>query len=173
MMSIREGRLVFTFQTDCATQYDRWSFYRNQFQSVAGGSKAVDFLYLDQDSAWLIEATDYRRPTGGQAQPAVPKADVLAAEVAKKVRDTLAGLAAARKNANDKKEKDIAKKSMQKARWRVVLHLEQPHVKTKVRRQAIDPWSVKSELDKLLKAIDPRPVVMDRQSPHSVPWTVK
>lgn len=66
-MIIREGELNFNFEADdgsLATQYDTWSFYRNQFINVAGGTKAVDFIYIDQSdkTCWLIEVKDYRHP---------------------------------------------------------------------------------------------------------------
>ena len=174
MTLLRAGGLQFAFQTGCVTQYDRWAFYRCQFQGAAGGSKAVDFLCLDGNIAWSIEVTDYRPRAGGQEQYAMPKPSDLAAEVAEKVRDTLAGLAAARKNANDGNEKEMARKSIQKAQWRVILHLEQPRAQTPRRKMAIDPRSIASELGRLLKAIDPHPKVMDRRSRYPVvPWTVR
>ena len=45
MTEIVEGDLNFCFPTGCqASKYDEWSFYRNQFQSVADGCKAIDIL---------------------------------------------------------------------------------------------------------------------------------
>lgn len=66
-MIIREGELNFNFEADdgsLATQYDTWLFYRNQFINVAGGTKTVDFIYIDQSdkTCWLIEVKDYRHP---------------------------------------------------------------------------------------------------------------
>ena len=89
MTEIEEGDLKFSFPDHCqADKYDEWSFYRNQFQSVAGGSKAVDILCLSDDATWLIEIKDYRK------NPRLKLIDI-GDEVAGKVRDTLAGLAAA------------------------------------------------------------------------------
>ena len=91
MTEIEEGDLKFSFPDHCeAGKYDEWSFYRNQFQSVASGSKAVDILCLSDDAAWLIEIKDYR------LHPRQKLIDI-DDEVASKVRDTLAGLAAARR----------------------------------------------------------------------------
>ena len=87
MTEIREGALTFSFPDQCeAGKYDDWSFYRNQFQSVAGGSKAVDILCLADGVAWLVEIKDYRQ------HPRTKPSD-LCDEVARKVRDTLSGLA--------------------------------------------------------------------------------
>ena len=61
MTEIEEGDLTFSFPDQCqATKYDKWVFYRNQFQPVAGSSKAVDMLCLANDAVWLIEIKDYR-----------------------------------------------------------------------------------------------------------------
>lgn len=122
MTEIEEGALKFSFPDDCeASKYDEWSFYRNQFQSVADGSKAVDMLCIAGDTSWLIEVKDYRR------HPRTKLIDV-GGEVASKVRDTLAGLAAASANANRDDERRFARRALAKRRWRVALHLEQPNV---------------------------------------------
>ena len=44
MPRLEEGGLTFDFPNDGsdASRYDAWSFYRNQFQRVCGGAKAVD-----------------------------------------------------------------------------------------------------------------------------------
>ena len=60
---IIEGQLTFSFTEPNATKYDEWSFYRNQFNAVCGGTKAVDLLYLEQQNFWLIEIKDYRQHT--------------------------------------------------------------------------------------------------------------
>ena len=166
MMEIREGDLTFSFPDHCeAGKYDDWAFYRNQFRSVAGGSKAVDILCLADGIAWLVEIKDYR------VHPRTKPID-LWDEVAAKVRDTLSGLAAAGANANAG-EQTLARRALAMHRWRVALHLEQPNVASRLRPRAIDPASMKSKLRKGLKAIDAHPVIVDRQRSHSVPWTVQ
>ena len=169
MTVIDEGNLRFSFSNQFdACKYDDWSFYRNQFQSIASGSKAVDILCLDANAAWLIEVKDYRQHKG-------TKAINLSDEVARKVRDTLAGLAAASANANDADEKRLARKALKKHRWRVVLHLEQPIVTSRLRPQPYDRASIIQKLrSKLLKAIDAHPVVLERNSSRQdIPWNVQ
>ena len=167
MMEIREGSLTFLFPDHCrAGKYDDWSFYRSQFRSVAGGSKAVDILCLEDGVAWLVEIKDYRE------HPRT-KSIALCDEMAIKVRDTLSGLAAASANANDAGEQALARRALARRRWRVALHLEQPNVASRLRPRAIDPASMKSKLRKGLKAIDAHPAIVDRQRSHSVPWTVQ
>ncbi len=48
MQQIDEGRLRFLFPDNTvASKYDEWSFYRNQFNSAFGGTKAVDLIHVD------------------------------------------------------------------------------------------------------------------------------
>ena len=169
MTEIEEGGLKFTFPNHCeATKYDDWAFYRQQFQSVAGGAKAVDILCLQQDVSWLIEIKDYRQ------HPRTKPSD-LGDDMARKVRDTLAGLAAANANANDEGEQAMAQCALAKRQWRVVLHLEQQSVPpSPLRLQAIDPANVLEKLRRNLKAIDAQPMVVSMQNPGSgIPWTVE
>ena len=167
MTEIEEGDLTFSFPDHCeAGKYDEWSFYRNQFQSVAGGSKAVDILCLSDDAAWLIEIKDYR-------QHPRQKLIEIDDEVASKVRDTPAGLAAATANANNPDEQGLARRALQRRRWRVALHLEQPDARSRLWPR----FSVANVLLKMrtkVKAVDAHPVVLDRETRHpNVPWTVQ
>ena len=169
MTEIEEGSLRFSFPDHCeATKYDTWAFYRQKFQAVAGGSKAVDILCLAQDASWLIEVKDYRQ------HPRTKPSDV-GDEVASKVRDTLAGLAAANANANSQAERTFAEHALTKRRWRVVLHLEQQSVATSpLRPQAISPANVLQKLRANLNAVDAHPMVVSLQKPGSdIPWTVR
>ena len=170
MTEIEEGDLTFSFPDHCeAGRYDDWAFYRKQFQSVAGGSKAVDVLCLAHDAVWLVEIKDYRRHR--RTNPLN-----LCDEVATKVRDTLSGLAAASANANDADERTLARRALSMRRWRVALHLEPPNVTSGLRRQAINPANIISKLrsKRLSKAIDAHPAVVDRQRPPpGIPWTVR
>ena len=162
---------MFSFPDHCeAGKYDEWAFYRSQFQSVAGGSKAVDILCVADDTAWLIEVKDYRRQT---QKPDLSK---LSDEIAGKVRDTLSGLAAARANANCREERALARRALaRRCRWRVALHLEQPRVRTRLRPQSFNVADVLLKLrSRKLKAVDAHPVVLDSQDRRSnIPWTVR
>ena len=169
MTEIEEGALKFSFPDHCkASKYDDWSFYRNQFQFVAGGSKAVDILCLANDTVWLIEVKDYR-------QHRRSKLIDLDDEVASKVRDTLAGLAAATANANSDDERALARQALAIRRWRVALHLEQPNVKSRLRPQPFNVADIVSKLrSKTLKAVDAHPVVLDCGAPRpGIPWIVR
>ncbi|MCY3536482.1 MAG: hypothetical protein OXI08_01650 [Cyanobacteria bacterium MAG IRC4_bin_6] len=132
MTEITEGNLTFRFPDGCqASQYDHWSFYKNQFQSVTSDStKAVDILCIKGDTSWLIEIKDHRQHT---RQKLIDIAD----ETAIKVRNTLAGLAAAAKVANDVDQRELAKTALATSRWRVVLHLEQPATARRTWKNAI------------------------------------
>lgn len=168
MQELVEGRLTFTFPEPLkAQQYDGWSFYRNQFNSAFGGTKAVDFVCLDQQCTWLIEVKDYR--ANRRTKPSE-----LGDEVAIKVRDTLAGLVAASCNANDQNERRFAEKAVKNKRLRVVLHIEQPAKPSKLFPQVVNPANLKAKLKQLLKAVDPHPLVVSqyRRLPD-ISWNVE
>ena len=168
MTEIDEGDLKFSFPDYCeAAKYDEWSFYRNQFQSVASGSKAVDILCLSNDATWLIEIKDYRR------HPRQKLSDI-DDEVASKVRDTLAGLAAASASANCRDERALARRALRKHRWRVALHLEHPNERSRLWQRESRVANVLSKIRTKVKAIDAHPVVLDRDTRRpNVPWTVQ
>ena len=168
-MKLAEDRLTFTFPDDKgqASKYDDWSFYRNQMTNAFGGAKAVDMIWIDQQQTWLIEIKDYR--TSRRIKPID-----LGEEVALKVRDTLAGLVAAKSNASDAAERRFAAAALKKITFRVVLHLEQPRKHSKLFPRAIDPSKVKLKLKQWLKAIDAHPSVVDQHSlTPSMEWSVE
>ena len=147
-------------------RYEAWSFYRNQFQSVCGGAKAVDFILVERARTWLIEVKDYRHE--GRT-----KMSDLSHEVAAKVRDTLAGLAAGRCNANDNEERQNSNRALSTGSIGIVLHLEQPASASKLFPRVADRASLTQKLKQLLKPVDPHPRVVDRHSLHpSMRWTV-
>ena len=166
---LHEGNLTFIFDADTnPSKYDDWTFYRNQFQNGCSlGNKAVDFVCHKGNTAWLIEAKDYR----SQART---KSIDLADEIAIKVRDTLAGLVAAQIQANDHYERQFARKLLKAQFVRVVCHIEQPTKHSRLRPRAIEPDKLKQKLRTLLKAIDPHPIVVDRSLiPAEMPWQVQ
>lgn len=167
MSILLEGRLQFTFGALClAEKYDDWSFFRNQFQNTCGGAKAVDIVCLSRNTSWLIEIKDYRQHTRTKPQD-------IGDEVALKVRDTLAGLVAAKMNANESDEKNFAKKILQSKSIKVVLHLEQPEKHSKLFPRAIDPAAVKQSLKRQLRAIDAHPSIVNKNNlSASMDWTV-
>ena len=167
---ITEGSLIFDFNAGWdAQKYDEWNFYRSRFSkscNLCDGIKAVDIVVYNSTTAWLIEVKDYRRHRR-------TKTIDLADEVAKKVFDTLSGLAAARFRAYDIHEKNMAKNILNKNELRVALHLEQPKVHSKLFPVAINPADVKKKLKKQIKAIDPHPEVLDKATTNSTThWKV-
>ena len=171
MTTIAEEALTFSFPDSCqASKYDDWSFYRNQFQPVANGCKAIDILCVEGNVSWLIEVKDYRQHLRTEAID-------IADELAIKVGDALAGLASAAKVANDADERRRARQSLANIRrWRVVLHLEQPATPSILWPIVIDRAKLLLKLrTKKLKAIDAHPIICNRAGLHKspIPWTVQ
>lgn len=165
---LTEERLTFSFPTGAsASKYDGWTFYRKIFNSAFGGTKAMDLLYVASSGiGWLIEVKDYRydRRT---------KVIDLADEVALKLRDTLAGLMAARMHATETDEKQMAKALLARKELRVVLHLEVPAKHSRYWTQAVEPSKVQQKLKSLVKAIDPHPAVVSQHAlKPDMDWSV-
>lgn len=191
MTQITEGALTFTFPDSWSvSKADDWSFYRNQFErhfdgvrlvckkcdaeircpkcdaAKAVGVKAVDFLAIDSESVvWLIEVKDYR---GNKRTKAIDLAD----EVAVKVRDSLAMFAAAAKNANDPSEKADASAVGRSSVIRVALHVEQVKKPSKLFPRAINLANVKQRLRRLIRFVDPHPLVVETGAMSNVDWSV-
>ena len=133
---------------------------------MCGSTKALDILCVDNASLWLVEVRDYRR--AGSVKPSD-----LPMEMARKVRDTLAGLVAAQCNGNDQREKSFARNALQCSDLKVVLHLEQPRTPSRLFPMAADPSDVQNKLKRVLKAIDPHPKVVNQYHVGGgMPWTV-
>ncbi len=160
--------LTFRFPDDWrVTKFDEWSFYRNQFQQVCGGTKAVDLIALENNRCvWFIESKDYRRHRR-------TKTVEIANEMSCKVRDSLAGLMAAYANAVDQEQKRWARDAFEAGKIKVVLQLEQPAKHSKLFPRAIEPSKVKQRLKQLIKAIDAHPKILDMNNMAGVAWTVR
>lgn len=168
MPSLTEGKLRFDFPEGWeVTPYDNWAFYKNQFKDCCGGNKAVDFLAYDpkQDQLWLIEVKDYRR------HPRTKSIHVWD-EMAKKARDTLAGLVAAKANASDP-DKPWATVALKKTKLRFVLHIEQPTQHSKLFPRALDPAKLQEKIRQLIKPIDAHPMVTELNKMAKVQWSAK
>ena len=190
MPEVTEGELTFTFPDGWdATQADDWSHYRNQFAKhfdsirhcckkcqtaiacpsceakIALGAKCIDILAVNGNVTWLIEIKDYRMH---QRTKTINIAD----EIAVKVRDALAMVLTASKNANDPTEKTVAAKAINSTKFRVVLHLEQRTTPSKLFPRAIDSADVLQRLKQLLKSVDPHPLVSEIGKMQGLPWEV-
>jgi hypothetical protein len=168
-LSLTEGKLKFQFPAGwIGSAYDTWAYYRNQFQKAcAADHKAVDFIVKDTDSCmWLIEVKDYREHRR-------TKTLTVWDEMATKVRDSLAGLLAA-KYANGHDHQSEAVELIKAKKLRVVLHFEQPPKTSKLFPRAFNLQDIQAKLrsKRYLKAIDPHVLVIDSQSKSRVAWSV-
>ena len=141
-------RLNFPDGWDVAT-YDKLRFYKNHFQSFAGGVKGLDVVAISPDKVcWLIEVKDYR-------QHKRTKLGTVFAETAAKILATLAGLAAARVRSYDSIEKSFADKALKTKSFRVVLCIDQPQHNSRLFQQIINPQTAHIKLQQAVRVIDP------------------
>lgn len=169
MTVITEGALTFTFPVGAVVcKYDEMSFYRNQFIKMAEGIKAMDLAYIDDvtDTLWLIEVKDYRvnRRT---------KSIELVDEMSGKLRNTLAGLLAAKSCANDLAEKAFAWAAVRASNIRVVLHLEEAIPSSRLFSRKSLKADLAQKMKQKLKSVDAHPCVVDQHSlKPAMNWTV-
>ena len=153
MLSVTVDSFRFDFPVGwICLKYDECTYYREHFNGLAS-SKAVDLLALAPQRAelWMVEIKDYR--ANRRTKPSN-----LISEIAQKVRDTLAGLAAGRLVANDLNSRAFAADAMRVARLRVAFLLEQPGSPSKLFPQVINPANATMALKKALRAVDPHPL---------------
>lgn len=170
MTVITENHLIFVFPEHWeAAKYDDWTYYRKQFQNTFGGAKGVDIVAISpppSEVLWLIEIKDYRNSNHGLPSQ-------LPETIARKVRDTLAGLVAAKFNADDVTEKRFAEKALKMKDIRLIFHLEQPRKHSKLFPKAIKHETIHLKLRQLLKSVDPRLKVLSMgTTAASVDWRV-
>lgn len=91
-------------------------------------------------------------------------------ETAVKAPDTLAGLFAA-KVALGHPDHSYAAQALRAGNLRVVLHLEQPRVNSKLFRRPYDLANVQQKLKQMLKPIDAHPKVVELGNMQFVPWS--
>jgi hypothetical protein len=135
------------------------------------GIKAVDLLVVDPSlTGWLIEVKDYTQMSHNEDERPLPTA--LACVVANKVFDTLAAILPAKVRASDDVEKNVASAMARSQKLRVVLHLEQPNTRFRLRPHAINPADIKQQLKRLLKPVDAHPIVVAMAGMQSLGWKV-
>jgi len=152
MPNVIVDRFLFDLPTGwTCLKYDDCGFYRAHFNAVAS-SKALDLLALAPQGAelWLVEIKDYRRQRR-------TKPENLFTEIAHKVRDTLAGLAAARVYVNDPTVQVFADHAMRVGKLRVAFLLQQPTHQSRLFPQIVDPANGRIKLRQALRAVDPHP----------------
>ena len=159
MTDIPEKSLVFSFSDmHDAIKYDKWSFYCKRFQGLQN-TKAIDILCITNDTVWLIEVKDFRSKNRELNCCIVDN-------LVRKVRDTLAGLAAASANGTSE-EQNIARKALSKHQWRVVFHIEQ------IDNLEINSSSLQIQLRKRLEAIDDKFLITNTElASKMTPWIV-
>ncbi|WP_144430582.1 hypothetical protein [Jannaschia donghaensis] len=117
-VTLKEGSFNYKFtDVDWVNKLDDWNFHKKNFQSVAGGSRAVDFIAVKGHTCWLIECKDYRLD-------ASPMIEEIALTFAKKFRDSLALLQAAKLNSKDDDEKIYSAAALKCSEFRFVAHIE-------------------------------------------------
>ena len=206
MTIIKEKRLTFTFPEDYrATKYDNWEHYeifqnscnlRNKIdtnekgkngidQSVDNdsGSSGVDIIALHESTLWLIEIKDYYQlEFEPNSQSIDEKLSDLPYLIARKIRDSLAGLVYAKFKAEKQEEKDFAHSALNCNEIKIVLHIEMPSSISKLSPSSLDIASLKvkfktSKFTKTFENCYAKPIFtnikhINNGQPCDIPWSV-
>ena len=206
MTIIKEKRLTFTFPEDYrATKYDNWEHYeifqnscnlRNKIdtnekgkngidQSVDNdsGSSGVDIIALHESTLWLIEIKDYYQlEFEPNSQSIDEKLSDLPYLIARKIRDSLAGLVSAKFKAEKQEEKDFAHSALNCNEIKIVLHIEMPSSISKLSPSSLDIASLKvkfktSKFTKTFENCYAKPIFtnikhINNGQPCDIPWSV-
>ena len=205
MTIIKEKRLTLTFPEDYrATKYDNWEHYeifqnscnlRNKIdtnekgkngidQSVDNdsGSSGVDIIALHESTLWLIEIKDYYQlEFEPNSQSIDEKLSDLPYLIARKIRDSLAGLVSAKFKAEKQEEKDFAHLALNCNEIKIVLHIEMPSI-SKLSPSSLDIASLKvkfktSKFTKTFENCYAEPIFtninhINNPQLRNVPWSV-
>lgn len=164
---VQEGELTFAFPDNWTVlKYDELSYVRKHLGKFGAGSKAVDFVALDphQGCLWVIEVKDYRDWRRS-------KTIGLVDEVSKKVRDSLAGLVVLMHRGGADYPAEAEKLLCEAQCLRIVLHIERPAVRSRLRPDLPDVKALHDALRRELKFIDNQARVTSREV-GNVPWSV-
>jgi hypothetical protein len=163
-----ESRFLYSFPEGWkAIKFDGTAYYRERFQSFAGGCKAVDIIACAPtgDELWLIECKDFR-DQGREKQ------DDLYVEIAKKVRDTLAALCCSRAG-DDHTLREFARLAMRKYVLRCVLHWEHPLKPHRLFPEVPDRKTARDRIRQKLRTADPRADIGTfNQLNTTMPWKI-
>lgn len=170
MPSLDVDGLQFDFPaTWFAGKFDQWAYYQ-RFAQAQQGLKAVDVIAVSPDQTlWLIEAKDYRRPRTGPP-------DGLCDKLVAKLLSTLAAiLPAAIHGGGVPVEQNLAHLARGVRRIRVVAHIEVPQHRSKLFNVKTDVTNLQQALRGRVHAIDPHPLVLNSASigAAAVAWTVR
>lgn len=169
MTSLTVGLLQFDFPLGWrAEKYDETTHYIRHVQNLAD-SKAVDIVALSPApnvSIWLIEVKDYR------AHPRAKDLEFFE-EIARKVRDTLAGLLLARQRPQAGTLHTLSRALNHDINVRVAVHLEQTRKPSKLRPAVTDRDNHRRKLRQVLRAVDTKAEICERSAmPFAVGWDV-
>ena len=205
MTIIKEKRLTFTFPEDYrATKYDNWEHYEifqnscnlrdkidtnekgkngiDQSVDNDSGSSGVDIIALHESTLWLIEIKDYYQlESEPNAQSIDEKLSDLPYLIARKIRDSLAGLVSAKFKAEKQEEKDFAHLALNCNEIKIVLHIEMPS-KSKLSPSSLDVALLKdkfktSKFTKTFENCYAKPIFaninhINNGQPCDIPWSV-
>jgi hypothetical protein len=166
MKAIIENQLTFEFPNNFdVIKYDDSQFFRKNLIKISDKIKAVDIIAVNHSTTYLIEIKDYRHPN--TRSKTVDLVDI----VIQKVLSTLSALLPMKMNGTSE-EKNIAEKAFSTKRIAVILHLEIPKYKTKIKQSFIKQDNLQIDLKRKIKPIGVYPKVVSKDKMGPFKWKV-
>jgi hypothetical protein len=163
---IEEKNLRFSFEFD-AIKFDDTSYYRDCFNKIKNGTKAIDILAVNSNIGYLIEIRDYTHPATKDKK----LIDLIEA-ILNKVISTLAAILPMKNNANIQLEKDIATLFSKTTEIKIFLHIEFPPPESNLEQASWSCQKIQMKLKRRLQSIDVDPQVVTKKYPDNFPWKV-
>lgn len=168
MESVEVDGIRFTFDDGwLVSRWDETAFHR-RFSRVGAGTKACDLVAIppDGDDLWLVEVKDY------SVHPRTKQMS-LETEIGEKAKGTLSGLWAAWGRANVDEERELARRARRRKNIRVVLHLEQRAVPSRLYPDVKLAADLRMKLKQAVHPIDPHALISSSDRPGNVAWTAE
>jgi dsDNA-specific endonuclease/ATPase MutS2 len=164
---IEEKNLRFSFEFD-AIKFDDTLYYRDYFNKIKNGTKAIDILAVNSNIGYLIEIKDYTHPATKNK-----KLIDLIEEILTKIISTLAAILPMKNNLNTSiEEKHIATLFSKTNEIKIFLHIEFPLAESKLEQASWSCQKIQMRLKKRLQSIDADPQVVTKKYPDHFPWKV-
>ncbi len=168
-MKFIENNLVFDFDSSLSIKYDEAKYYKEKFQTISDEDiSAVDFITIKDNIGYIIEVKDYRNPNTEfiHYKKLIPI-------LIKKILSTLSSIIPMKINAENRVERDLAKKFSKIDKLIIICHIELP---PKISRQEMAFFrrdKLELELKRKLSPIYNNLYVVSTLSNVTLPWKVE
>ena len=169
-MIIEEGDLKFNFsELFDVIKFDDSHYYRNHFEKIQQGIKAIDILALKENENYMIEVKDYRHPDTAPLNQIQLVEDII-----KKFIFSISAMYPMSYIVTQNQEQQIAKKFLENRILYLILHIEIPPQRRNLRQSNYNISNLQLELRRKLHAITNKTniKVVSKDNLKNLPWSL-